>query len=117
GVEAAYGDVVEEEEDLGTLGGDVVGAHGHEVDANGGEAACGLGHQRLGAHPVGGGHEHRVAPPLPIESEQPAEAPDVADDLGPEGAAHLLLDAGYRLLAGGDADAGGLVRLTHEEGR
>ena len=35
GVEAAHGDVVEEEERLGTLADDVVDAHGDQVDADG----------------------------------------------------------------------------------
>ena len=48
-----------------------------------------------------------------VEGEQAAEAADVADDLGPEGGAHLGLDAVDRFLAGADADARALVGLAH----
>ena len=109
GVELADRDVVEEEQRLGALADEVVDAHGHEVDADGVEAAGGLGDQRLGADAVGGRHEHRVAVAVLGEGEQPAEAADVADDLGPERGADLRLDALDGLLAGGDADAGVLV--------
>ena len=76
----------------------------------------GLGDERLGADAVGGRHEHRVAVAVAGEGEQPAEPADVADDLGPERGAHLVLDALDGLLAGGDVDAGGLVGLTHRCG-
>ena len=117
GVEAAHGDVVEEEERLRTLGGDVVDAHGHQVDPDGGETARRLRHQGLGADPVGGGDQHGVAVAVLVEGEQATEAPYVADDLGPERRSHPLLDASNRLVAGGDADPGPLVRLTHGQGR
>ena len=42
---------------------------------------------------------------LPVEREQPAEAADVADDLGPERRAHVLLDQLDGLLARRDVDA------------
>ena len=109
GVELADRDVVEEEQGLGALADDVVDAHGHQVDADGVEAARGLGDQRLGADAVGGRHEHRVGVAVLGEREQPAEAADVADDLGPERGAHLGLDALDGLLAGRDADPGVLV--------
>ena len=48
------------------------------------------------------------------EGEQPAEAADVADHLGPEGGADLGLDALDGLLAGGDADTRVLVRLARQ---
>ena len=113
GVELADRDVVEEEQRLGALAHEVVDAHGHEVDADGVEPAGGLGDQRLGADAVGGRHQHRVAVAVVGEAEQPAEPADVADDLGPEGGAHLVLDALDGFLAGGDVDARGLVGLTH----
>ena len=113
GVELAHRDVVEEEQRLGALADDVVDAHRHEVDADGVEPAGGLGDERLGADAVGGRHQHRVRVAVLREREQPAEAADVADDLGPEGGADLRLDALDRLLAGGDADAGVLVARAH----
>ena len=109
GVELADRDVVEEEQRLGALAHEVVDAHRHQVDADRVEAAGGLGDQRLRADAVGGRHEHGVAVAVLREREQPAEAPDVTDDLGPEGRAHLRLDALDRLLAGSDADPGILV--------
>ena len=112
-LELADGDVVEEEQRLGALGGDVVHAHRHQVDADGGEAARGLGDEGLGAHPVGGGHEHRIAVAALVEGEQPAEPADVAHHLGPEGRAHPVLDTGDGLVAGADAYARSLVCLTH----
>ena len=54
-------DVVEEEQRLGSLAHQVVDAHGHQVDADGVEAAELLGHHQLGAHPVGGRHQDRPA--------------------------------------------------------
>ena len=110
GVEPADGDVVEEEQRLGALAHDVVDAHGDEVDADGVEAAGGLGDERLGADAVGRRHQHRVAVAVAGEGEQPAEAADVADDLGPERRADVVLDALDRLLAGRDVDAGAAGR-------
>ena len=55
----ADADVVEEEQRIGALHGDVVDAHGHQVDADGVEAPGGLGDLELGAHAVGGRHQHR----------------------------------------------------------
>ena len=54
--------------------------------------------------------EQRVAVPQPAEREEPAEAADVADHLGPERRAHVRLDQLDRLLAGRDVDAGVGVR-------
>ncbi len=47
------------------------------------------------------------------EGEQPAEAADVTDDLGPERGADLGLDALDGRLAGRDADPGILVAGAH----
>ena len=93
GVELADGDVVEEEQRLGAGAGDVVDAHGHQVDADGLEHARLLGDQRLGADAVGGRDQHRMGEPVLGELEQPAEPADVADDLGPERGADVVLDA------------------------
>ena len=113
GVELAHRDVVEEEQRLGALAHDVVDAHGDEVDADRVEAAGGLRDERLGADAVGGATQHGVGVAVLGEREQPAEAADVADDLGPERRPHLRLDALDGVLAGGDADPGVLVARPH----
>ena len=59
------------------------------------------------------GHQHRPAVAVLRELEQATEPADVADDLGPEGGADLVLDALDRLLARGDVDSGAFVRLAH----
>ena len=76
GVDLARGDVVEQEERLGPHADQVVDAHGDEVDAHRVVAAGVAGHDQLGAHPVGRGHQHRVRVTSRIEGELPAEPPD-----------------------------------------
>ena len=53
GIEPTDADVVEEEQRVGALDGDVVDAHGHEVDADRVEPAGRLGHLQLRADTVG----------------------------------------------------------------
>src|SRR5439155_23103993 len=77
------------------------------------EPARRLGDEGLGADAVSGRDEHGVAVAIGVEGEEAAEAIDLTDDLGPEGATHPLLDPGDGLVAGGDADARRLVGLTH----
>ena len=81
-------DVVEEEQRVGALHGDVVDAHRHEVDADGVEAAGRLGHLQLGAHAVGGGHQHGLVV-AGGHGDEAAEPADVDEHLGPEGGAHV----------------------------
>ena len=99
-------DVVEQEEWLSALAHQIVDAHGHQVDANGVEPSDGLGHQRLGAHPVGAGHQHRLAVALGVEGEQATEAAQRPEHLGPEGGGHHRTDEVDRPLASPDVDAG-----------
>ena len=61
---------------------------------------------RLRADTVGGRDEQRVAVAELADREEPAEPADVADDLGPERRADVVLDELDRLLARGDVDAG-----------
>ena len=114
GVEPADADVVEEEQRLRALHRDVVDAHGDEVDADGVVAPGRGGDHGLRADTVGGRHEHGIAIATGREREQAAEPADVADDLGPEGRAHVALDALDRLLARGDVDARRPVGLAHQ---
>ena len=60
GVQLADGDVVEEEEGLGTAHENVVRAHRHEVDADRVVAVHELRDLELGADAVGARDEHRV---------------------------------------------------------
>ena len=83
GLELADGHVVEEEQRLGAGCEDVVGAHGHQVDAHRVVLSEHLGDLELGAHAVGAAHEQRVGHVLRRrDGEQAAESADVADDLG-----------------------------------
>ena len=106
GHELADRDVVEEEQRLGALRGDVVDRHGDAVDADRVATVREPGDERLRAHAVGRRDEQRVAEALPVDREQPAEPTDVADDLGPERGPDVRLDELDRLLAGRDVDAG-----------
>ena len=82
----AAGDVVQEEQRFGALGGDIVDAHGHAVDADGVVLVGHLGHDELGAHAVGAGDQHRFAVSERGEVEQAAEPADAADHAGAFGA-------------------------------
>ena len=93
GVELADRDVVEEEQRLGALAHEVVDAHRDEVDADGLEPPDRLRDECLRADAIGRRHEHRIGEPMLREGEQPAEAADVADDLGTVRRPHHRLDA------------------------
>ena len=105
----ADGDVVEEEERLGTLRRNVVGGT-DQVDADRVVPVHHPGDQRLRTDAVGGRHHHRIALRELAEREQPAEATDVAHDLGSEGGPDVRLDQLDGLLARGDVDARVRVR-------
>ncbi len=81
-VDRADGHVVEEEEGLGPLAHQVVHAHGHQVDPDGVEPPHRLGHQPLGAHPVGARHQHRLTEAVAPQREQATETTEVAEHLG-----------------------------------
>ena len=88
GIEPTDADVVEEEERVGALDGDVVDAHRHEVDADRVEAAGGLGDLQLRADAVGRADEHRLLVARGHRHEAPEHA-DVGEHLGPEGGADV----------------------------
>ena len=71
----AGGVVVEEEQGLGALHGDIVDAHGDEVDADAVVAAGVDGEAQLGAHAIRAGHQHRFAVAL-RQADQRAKAAD-----------------------------------------
>ena len=109
GVDPADGQVVEDEQRLGPGHDHVVDHHGDQVDADGVVAVEGLGDQQLGADPVAGRGQHRVATParpVPGQPPQPGEPADAAEHLGAVG----RLDRGPhqrdRPVAGVDVDPG-----------
>ncbi len=107
GLDVADGDVVEEEQRLGARGEQVVGAHGHQVDAHGVVAAEQLGELELGAHAVGARDEHGVVHLLDVGGgEQAAETAQAADDLRAVGGGDALLHQVDRAGALGRVDTG-----------
>ena len=100
----AAGDVVEQEQRLGAAGHQVVDDHRDQVDADRVVDVHLLRDDQLGADAVGRGGEQRLLVLVHVEPEQPGEAADVADHLGPPGAVHLGLEQLDRLLAGVDGD-------------
>ena len=111
-------DVVEEEQRLGPLAHQIVDAHGHQIDPDGVEPPELLGHQCLGAHAVGPGHQDRLAVAVGVQGEQPAEVAEPAEHLGTEGGGHQGLDQIDGTLTGLDVHAGagiGRRRLLRRE--
>ena len=96
--EFADGDVVEEEERLGTDAGEVVDQHRDEVDPDRVVASDLTRDVELGADAVGRGDEHRRRVLRRVEGEQPAEAADAAQHLGPLRAGDDVLDPLDRLV-------------------
>ena len=64
GIDAAHGEIVEEEERLGAEGEDVVDAVIDQIGADGGVDAGGGGDLQLGADAIGAGDQHGFAPAL-----------------------------------------------------
>ena len=104
-VQLAAGEVVEEEQRLGTLHENVVDAHGYQVDAYGVVAAEFEGELELGAHAVGAGYQHRVAVPLGY-LEQRAEATDTRQHAFAQRAPASGLMFSHQRIAGVDVYAG-----------
>ena len=104
------GDVVGEEQRLGTAHDEVVDEHADEVEADGVVNVHGLRDRDLRAHAVGRGGQQWTAVRLQGGGvEQPGEAADTADDLGALGLLDPLLHQLDGAVAGLDRDAGGLV--------
>mgnify|MGYP003693844685 CR=1 FL=1 len=82
----AGGVVVEEEQRLGARHRDVVGAHGHQVDADLVVPAGVDGEPQLGADAVGAGHQHRLAIAIERHFHQRAEAADAGEHFLAHGA-------------------------------
>ncbi len=118
-VELAGGEVVEEEQRLGTLHHEIVDAHGDEVDADGVVAVGVDGDLQLGANTVIGRHQDRIREAGGLEIEQAAEAADLTIRARAARRAHGRLDLLDHQVAGIDIDtciAIGqtvLLRLAH----
>ena len=91
-VEFAGGVVVEEEQRLRALHGDIVDAHGDEVDADTIVAPRVDGEAQLGADSVGARNQYRFAITL-RQAHQRAETADAGQHFGAVGTAHQGLDA------------------------
>ena len=103
------GQIVEEEERVGTLHEDVVDAVVDEVDA---DRRVHAGHERdpqLGPDAVGARDEHRIVAARVTEPEEPAERPDLGQHPRRERAARERPNPPNDLVAGVDVDAGLLV--------
>ena len=109
----AAGDVIQEEQRLGALGGDIVDAHGHAVDADGVVLVGHLGHDQLGADAVGAGNQHWLLVTQGGEIEQAAESADAADHARTVGARHVGLDTLDDFVTGLNAYAGFLICFWH----
>ena len=102
--------VVEERDGLGAAAHDVVGAHRHEVDADGVEPPEGEGELGLGADAVGRGDDQRLAV-AGRDRERAAEPAETPDDLGPTGRFDVRPHELDRGLPGRHVDARRAVRL------
>jgi hypothetical protein len=109
GHELADGQVVLQEQRLGAADHEVVDDHRDQVAADGVVAVGGLRDGELGAHAVGGGREHRLAVPARAQREEPREAPDAAEHLGPGRGRGERLEPVDGPVAGLDVDPGGGV--------
>ena len=110
GHHTSAGDVVGEEQGLGTAHHEVVDEHADEVEADGVVDVHGLRDRDLRAHTVGGGGQQRTLVRLEGRGvEQSGEAADAADDLRTAGLLDPLLHQLDGAVAGLDRDAGRFV--------
>ena len=110
GVELADADVVQEIQRLRAVDEQVVDAHGNEVDA---DRVVPVGEERdlqLGAHTVGGRHQHRLVVAARNAHER-REGADAAEDLGAERRLRQRRDTPDRFVAGLDIDSGVAIRM------
>jgi cardiolipin synthase len=82
-VQPAGGEIIQEEQRLGTLHHQIVHAHRHQIDADM-VMQPGLDRQhQLGAHAVGGRHQHRVGEACRLQVEQRAKPAQAAHHAWP----------------------------------
>ena len=107
GDDGPAGDVVGHEQRLGAGHHDVVDDHPDQVEADGVVDVEPLGDLHLGAHAVRAGGQQRPLVGLQrADVEQPGEAADAADHLGPAGLGDPRLHQLDGTVAGLDVDAG-----------
>ena len=105
----ASGEIVEEEQRLGTLNDEIVDAHRDEVDADRVVPAGVDGDLELGANTVVGSDQDRVLEAGRLEVEQTAKTADVGVGAGPPRGGDERLDRPHQCIASVDVDAGILV--------
>ena len=113
GIDAAHGQVVEEEERLGAQGENVVDAVIDEVGADGGVDAGGGGDFQLGADAIGAGNQHGLSPALQVQSEERAEGADAAEDAARKSARGHAADALFGLVRARNIHTG--IGVAHAE--
>ena len=107
----AAGDVVQEEQGLGTHADDVVDAHGHAVDAHGVVLVHEERQLEFRAHAVGAGDQDGLGDAGQVQLEQAAKAADVGQGSGGHGLGDVGLHEFYGLVPGGDVHPGGGVAV------
>ena len=105
-VELAGGIIIEKIERLGALHDHVVGAHGHQIDADAGVDARIDGETQLGADAVGPRNQNRPRVAIHRQLEQAAEAAENGNDTAAPGAFRKRLDAVHQAIATFDVDTG-----------
>ena len=105
-VEPPGREIIEEEERLGALDDEVVGAHRDEVDADAVVAVEVDGELQLGADAVIGGDQQRIAIARRLEVEEAAEAAQRGVGARPRGRFGERRDRLDQRIAGGDRNAG-----------
>ena len=111
GLDVTDGNVVQEEQRLGTRSQNIVDAHSDQVLAHRLVTVHDLGEHELGAHAVGTADQDRVFHILKRGGrEQATKATDAADNLGAIGALDHLLNSVDGAAALGGIDASVLIR-------
>ena len=98
-------EIIEEEERLGALDDQIVGAHRDEIDADAVMAAAVDGELELGADAVIGGDQQRIAIARRLEIEEAAEAAERRVRARPRRRLGERRDRLHQRIAGGDVDA------------
>ena len=102
-------DVVEQEQRLGAADHQIVDNHGHQVQANGVVLVHRLGDRQLGAHPVAGCGQQRLAV-IGAQREEPGEATELPDHLRSGGFGRQRFEQFDGTVPGFDIDSGRCIR-------
>ena len=106
GVEVSCGKIIEKEQRLGTLNHQIIHAHRHQIDANGGVLVCLDGDFKLGSHTVGCGDQERIGIAGGFGVENAAESAEPASHAGTRRCRGEGTNDIDQRFAGGDIDAG-----------